>query len=307
MNFFLIFLRDEKEEFFRIPPRVRVAGLPCYNWDMACIITLSQENIDVSDLNCFLDYFSTGNINLSGNNVLLMLSLSNKYDVPKLEDQCLQFLKENLDPDNFIDILSFAIEHQHTDLKWICFSFAINNETKIDSLLQKQKLVNKPIPLAIMQMIDIAKYFKDNSIQIVDTASSWIPTIRILDGSNLVPWKFLDEMSQLLPVVKLEVSKKRNIDLLLKFVKRHPNLLYLDLDISPDINDNKLEELAKNLRRINSFFVERAIITTIPYSIANQAKRLCCSRCTMLTELSAPQAEILDCTSAPCLQRLAPL
>lgn len=305
-------------------------------WKENDVINLCHENkeIAVSDLNCFLDYFSSGNINLSGENVLFMLILSKKYDVPKLEEQCLQFLNENLNLDNSINIFSYAIKYhaeleqqclqflnknlnldnflnifslaiklQHADLGWRCLSFAIENQAKIDSLLEKQISENKPILPAIKQLIVKARHFKENSIEII-VFKSGIPVIKILDGKNLAPWQFLDEMSKLLPIKRLELTENRNFDLFLEFVKGHPNLYSLDLSISKDIDDNKLEKLAKNLPNIYAFFIYKATITTLPFSIANQVKVLYCMACRDLVELHLPQVKYLNCNGCWRLRKL---
>lgn len=168
-----------------------------------------------------------------------------------------------------------------------------------------EKKTIDPVILQMQMMDYIAKHFKDNSIEII-VSQTGIPSIKILDGSDPASWKFLEEMSQLLsfPITRLALTEKRNFDLLLEFVKRHPNLHSLDLGPSQDIDDKKLEELAKNLNKIISFVINNAIITTIPFNISNRVKELDGSDCIALKKLYAPQAERLDCVNCTGLTKL---
>lgn len=282
-------------------------------------ISLKNENVEPSVVNSFIDYISSGECKISNDNVLPMLSLCSKYDIPKLETICLQHIRNALDLDSFIDIFDSAIRLQHDDLCWMCLDFAATNMYRIEGLLKKQTADN-PINPRIIALINKVKQFDENLIKFKRDYSSTmdpIPSIRVLSCTNPAPWKLLDEMNELLPVTRLQLvgnkgmilsegfEDNRNFDLLLKFIEKHPNLHSLNLEKSLDINDEKLNEIGKNLTQIHTFRISEAPITRIPDNIAKQVKALQCKKCEKITNLDLPQVEDLNCFECIALYNLS--
>lgn len=267
------------------------------------IMTLSQEwggkgsEIGVDSLNCFLDYISSGNINLTEENVLDILSLGKFYLIPKLEEQCLSFLYECLknhtclkDPinlDNFIKIFNFALQLNHVDLLLLCLNRIWCLK---DYIVSKTK--NDPIYPEITKMLNLGASL-EKKYMFCDVFKRGIPSIKLSNCSNSTSWKFLEKIKKFLPISRLEIYFKINFDLLLDFAKKHPYLHTLKLYNAEDVDDKKLEELSLYLNNLHTFSIAKAPITCLPPNLLDRIKKLKCEACNALLHVEASQAERL--------------
>ena len=66
-------------------------------------------------------YLYSDKVNLSGNNVMQVLYLANKYMVPSLAGLCTEYLRDNLDPSNVFCVLPHANKFEDKDLEKHCW------------------------------------------------------------------------------------------------------------------------------------------------------------------------------------------
>ncbi|XP_078361273.1 BTB/POZ domain-containing protein 6-like [Oculina patagonica] len=66
-------------------------------------------------------YMYSDEVNLSGNNVMGVLYLANKYIVPSLADECIRYLEDYIAPTNVFSILPFAQKYDEEDLVDRCW------------------------------------------------------------------------------------------------------------------------------------------------------------------------------------------
>ena len=66
-------------------------------------------------------FFYTDKVNLSGNNVMQVLYLANKYIVPSLAKKCTEYLRDNLNASNVLFILPHAQKFENKDLEDRCW------------------------------------------------------------------------------------------------------------------------------------------------------------------------------------------
>ncbi len=97
-------------------------------------ITLEAEGVDRKVFNNFVDYLTTGEIELDGKNVMPLLGLAQEHLISHLTCACLNFIEENLKNDTFIDLLKYALESNNDDLKWQCFIYVSENKYDKDLL-----------------------------------------------------------------------------------------------------------------------------------------------------------------------------
>ena len=74
-------------------------------------------------------YMYSDDVNLSGNNVMRVLSLAKKYMVPSLADKCSEYLQNNLDPSNVFNILPTAEKYEEKELVNRCWK-VIDRQTE---------------------------------------------------------------------------------------------------------------------------------------------------------------------------------
>jgi hypothetical protein len=64
----------------------------------------------------------SGEVNLSGSNVMGLLYLAKKYMVPSLADRCMKYLQEHLDPSNVFSVLPYAQKYDEKNLVDRCWT-----------------------------------------------------------------------------------------------------------------------------------------------------------------------------------------
>ena len=92
------------------------------------------EQIDLPDVEYegmleLLRYFYTDEVCLNGNNVMQVLYLAEKYMVPCLTEECVDYLKEYLDPSNVLCVLQHAQKYKKKDLLCQCW-YLIDKRTE---------------------------------------------------------------------------------------------------------------------------------------------------------------------------------
>ena len=86
----------------------------------------TKDSIELTDCEyeSLLELFRflyTDKVNLSGNNVMQVLYLANKYIVPSLAKKCTEYLRDNLNASNVFFILSHARKFENKDLEDRCW------------------------------------------------------------------------------------------------------------------------------------------------------------------------------------------
>ena len=74
-------------------------------------------------------FLYTDKVNLSGNNVMQVLYLANKYIVPSLAKKCTEYLRDNLNASNVFFILPHARKFENKDLEDRCWE-VIDEQTE---------------------------------------------------------------------------------------------------------------------------------------------------------------------------------
>ena len=69
--------------------------------------------------------------NLSAENVFGLFTHSDKLDVPKLKEMCMEFMKINLSVETFSDTITLALTHTEMELIKLCTDFFIRKAEKI--------------------------------------------------------------------------------------------------------------------------------------------------------------------------------
>ena len=109
----------------------------------------------------FLRYLYSDKANLTGNNVMHVLYLANKYMVPSLAEKCSEFLRKNLSTANVFSILPHARKFEDKDLEERCWEVIEENTEEavtsddfvtlersfIESVVTRERLTIKEVDL----------------------------------------------------------------------------------------------------------------------------------------------------------------
>ena len=133
------------------------------------IVSLPDTNEE--SLEQFLRFLYTEECTLTAGNVVAIMYLATKYILPSLSEKCVNFLVENLNPENVLDILPQATRFDEKELEKRCWEYIKTNISKIiasdsfnnisqanlASLLKREKLGIGEVELfqAILKWIDI--------------------------------------------------------------------------------------------------------------------------------------------------------
>jgi hypothetical protein len=85
------------------------------------------ENISPWTMKRLLDYIYTGNIEINLSNVIDLLNSALLFELNKLVDRCVEFVLENIDINNCVEINIFASMHQLKKLEQCTFKFIQGN------------------------------------------------------------------------------------------------------------------------------------------------------------------------------------
>jgi hypothetical protein len=132
------------------------------------IIRLSDTNEE--SLEQFLRFLYTEECTLTADNVVAIMYLAKKYIIPSLDEKCLNFLLENLNPENVLDVLEQATRFDEKKLEKRCWeiiefktgkvvaSDSFNNisQTTLAKLLKRDILKIPEVELfqAVLKWID---------------------------------------------------------------------------------------------------------------------------------------------------------
>ena len=127
-------------------------------------------NIDEESLEQFLRFLYTEECTLTSDNVVAIIYLAKKYIIPSLNEKCVNFLLENLNPENVLDVLEQATRFDEKKLEKRCWkiiesstgrvvaSDSFNNisQTTLAILLKRDKLKIPEVELfqAVLKWID---------------------------------------------------------------------------------------------------------------------------------------------------------
>lgn len=105
------------------------------HWAKANKLDLAEPNIHSDTFKSFAHFLKTGDIQLTGDNILPLLHLADEHGVPKLEKTCIEFLKENMDTNLFEPLQSFIENRPPEDnlkytLSWLLMEHASGIEPK---------------------------------------------------------------------------------------------------------------------------------------------------------------------------------
>ncbi len=133
------------------------------------IVSLPDTNEE--SLEQFLRFLYTEDCTLTAGNVVAIMYLATKYILPSLNEKCVNFLLENLNPENVLDVLPQATRFDEKELEkrcWECIetniskiiatgSFNNISQANLASLLKRDKLRIAEVELfqAILKWIDI--------------------------------------------------------------------------------------------------------------------------------------------------------
>ena len=82
---------------------------------------IELPDCDYESLLGLFRFLYTDKVNLSGNNVMQVLYLANKYIVPSLAKKCTEYLRDNLNASNVLFILPHAQKFENKDLEDRCW------------------------------------------------------------------------------------------------------------------------------------------------------------------------------------------
>ena len=93
------------------------------------IVRLPDTNEEI--LEQFLKFLYMEDCALTADNVFAILYLAKKYIVPSLKEKCTNFLMENLNPENVLDVLDQVTRFDEEDLKRHCWKVIQSNTSKV--------------------------------------------------------------------------------------------------------------------------------------------------------------------------------
>ena len=93
------------------------------------IVPLSDTNEE--SLEQFLRFLYTEECTLTGDNVLAIMYLAKKYMIPSLNEKCVNFLLENLNPENVLDVLEQATRFDEKELEKRCWKIIVSNAGEV--------------------------------------------------------------------------------------------------------------------------------------------------------------------------------
>jgi hypothetical protein len=97
--------------------------------DSGPIVRLSDTNEE--SLEQFLTFLYTEECTLTADNVVAIMYLANKYNIPSLNKKCVNFLLENLNTANVLDILEPATRFKEKELKKQCLKLIQSNTSEV--------------------------------------------------------------------------------------------------------------------------------------------------------------------------------
>ena len=93
------------------------------------IVHLSDTNEE--SLEQFLRFLYTEECTLTADNVVAIMYLAQKYIIPSLNEKCVNFLLENLNPENVLDVLKQATRFDEKELEKRCWNVIESNAGEV--------------------------------------------------------------------------------------------------------------------------------------------------------------------------------
>ncbi|KAL9890444.1 kelch-like protein 28 [Glossina fuscipes fuscipes] len=99
--------------------------------------TAKLQDVDVVAIKALVDYIYTGIITLTAGNVEAVLSASDLFQIVWVKEQCIQFLKSNLNGENCFRVRKLADMHSCKDLQCVSHKYILDN---FDDLVAEEHL-----------------------------------------------------------------------------------------------------------------------------------------------------------------------
>lgn len=113
----------------------------------------TKHNIDLPDCEHegmfeFLRFIYTDEVCLTGNNVMQVMYLAEKYMIPRLVSECAKYLRRNMDSSVVLGVLKYAQQYENIQLPLQCWN-VIEQETEevLEELLDRDTLNVKEVEL----------------------------------------------------------------------------------------------------------------------------------------------------------------
>ncbi|KAL9955316.1 hypothetical protein ACROYT_G036623 [Oculina patagonica] len=133
----------------------------------------SGEQIDLPDCDYeglleLLRYIYTDEVCLNGNNVMQVLYLAEKYIVPCLVEECVKYLKANLDPSNVLCVLQHAQKYKKKDL--LCQSWYLIDK-RMEEVLKSSDFLT--IEKSLLEQLVIRNSLNIKEVELFKAVDRW--------------------------------------------------------------------------------------------------------------------------------------
>uniref|UniRef100_A0A1B0A4I8 Kelch-like protein diablo n=1 Tax=Glossina pallidipes TaxID=7398 RepID=A0A1B0A4I8_GLOPL len=100
--------------------------------------TVKLQNVEVDAVKTMLDYIYSGIITLTEENVEAVLSVSEIFQIAWVKEECIKFLKSNLNGENWFRVRKLADMHSCKELQNISHKYILNH---LDDLITEEQLL----------------------------------------------------------------------------------------------------------------------------------------------------------------------
>lgn len=269
-----------KSHLVRLSPKFKAQIQSDYSESKKGVIDLGPEDPDSAQV--FLSFLATGEVNLSGENVLPLFTLADQHLIPRLTHICTGYLIKHLDADSFPDILKQAVQNKNAALLWICFGTILNNPTSADQIPR-----NSPEAT----LINVMRHCLSKGIS---TAWFFVNKVHIQDADtlDLESIAFLKRLHRAGGIKGLRVGKATSLTSL-NFIETLDSLEigHPSFSVSAPVPESWL----RSARYISC---TRTSLTNLNTPMATSVS---CDECPSLTNLNAPMATSVSCYRCPSL------
>lgn len=238
------------------------------------IILEADEGISNDSIQQFLSYFTTGDCNITHENVLGIFVLAHQNGVTKLETSCETFIiMNNLDSENAMSLFQKACLYEKLDIMWKCASIIQTNGNHLAFLSQDISEKGKDFIKFIVECFDyrITIGFADNGSRMVQIEESSLGIDRIMD--------LLSSINTKIAIEALKIDLK-------------------------DITEQNLESMALLFPHLRWLEIHAPKIVTLPAQWLSNLEGVDCSRSSALTSLVVPKAKIVRADGCQSLAEL---
>ena len=116
----------------------------------------------------FFRFLYSDNVNLSGNNVMQVLYLANKYMVPSLVEKCKEYLRDNLIASNVFCILPLAQKFEDKDLEDRCWKVI---EEQTEEAMTSDEFVT--VERSVVESVVKREVLKVTEVELFKAVNRW--------------------------------------------------------------------------------------------------------------------------------------